>query len=99
MIPEMTHKLGRYWDQPDRSEIEVDDSHAMMSQETLDKLSDYSLSIPTGAYEGKMWKSHKAVRRNGDGWSHGDGWLLRWFAPSTVDLEKVRVVTREILIV
>jgi hypothetical protein len=55
-IPRMTDPLGKYWEQPDRSEIVIDDTHALMSLATFEKLMEYSGSQPTGAYEGKMWR-------------------------------------------
>lgn len=58
-IPEMTHPLSKSWDQPSASKIKIDDKIAEMDQETFDQLKDYSLSQPSGVYEGKMWKSNK----------------------------------------
>ena len=63
-IPEMTDPLSRYWKQPDRESIRLDNNNAYMSWDTAMKLADYTGSMPTGAYTGKMW-------RNGD-------WLV-WF--------------------
>ena len=57
MIPAMTHPLGQFWRQPPRERILVDDTHALMSTEDFAALADYTGSQPTGAYEGKMWKS------------------------------------------
>jgi len=51
--------------------ILIDDTHALMSEETFRALPEYSLSIPTGVEVGKAWK-----RLNG-------GVLLYcWFAPA-----------------
>jgi hypothetical protein len=72
-IPPMVNPLGKHWSQPSRDDILVDDTHAIMSEATLKKLADYSLTMPTGAYEGKMWKRRKGYR---------DGievWLLAWY--------------------
>lgn len=52
----MTDPLGRYWEQPDRSEISFSLSHAHMTKQAFDLLKDYSHTKPTGAYPGKMWK-------------------------------------------
>lgn len=87
-VPPMTHPYGQYWKQPSRFEIEIDDTHAMMSRASFDALLDYSASQPTGAYEGKMWKAH--YKR--------DGWCLRWFGPSDKP-DMVSVNGRKILIV
>lgn len=52
----MTDPLGKYWEQPDRNEIKINNDIALMNKETFDKLKQYDNSNPTGAYEGKMWK-------------------------------------------
>ena len=57
IIPEITHSYGKYWHQPDTSEILIDQHHAIMTEETYNKLEEYNMSFPTGAYNGKMWKS------------------------------------------
>ncbi|MHA6905165.1 hypothetical protein ACEQ38_08025 [Ralstonia syzygii subsp. celebesensis] len=57
MIPPMTDPLGRFWKQPDRTEILMDSKHAVMNRSSFDRLSEYSTSRPTGVYPGKMWKS------------------------------------------
>ena len=43
----------------------------VMSQETIDKLDDYSMTMPTGVYFGKRWKRQ---RRNSKGLL--PGWML-----------------------
>ena len=67
-IPAMIDPLSYYWAQPDRSEICVDDKNALMNKESLDKLHDYSGSIPTGVYMGKMWKRFEKT-----------AWFLVWY--------------------
>ena len=67
-IPPITDRLGQYWDQPNTDEILLDDTCALMKQETFDMLADYSCSRPTGVYAGKMWKTKKP-----------DGWWLMWY--------------------
>ena len=57
VIPTMTHPLSKYWDQPDKSDILIDDNNALMTHKTMKKLYNYSTSVPTGVYEGKMWRS------------------------------------------
>lgn len=59
------------WCQPKREDILVDEEFAVMSQETFEALMEYSRSIPTGAYDGKMWKRLQQHRT-----------LLCWFAPT-----------------
>ena len=75
-IPVITDPLGKYWKQPEVEQIELDNTHALMSMQTFNKLMEYSCSFPTGVYEGKMWKS-KTI----------DGWILRWFAEDPRDNE------------
>lgn len=67
-IPEITDPLGRCWEQPDKSEMVFQENRVLMNEESIMKLKDYSHSMPTGAYIGKMWK-----RRC------GDDWLLCWY--------------------
>jgi len=68
IIPEITNPLGKHWDQPDKKNILLDDTHALMDKRTFDGLLEYSSSIPSGVYAGKMWKC-----------KYIDGWGLRWF--------------------
>lgn len=70
-IPPMTHELSKYWGQPDVSQILVDDCYAVMNQATFNALADYSLSNPSGVYEGKCWKRRQ-----------GNYWLLCFYGPS-----------------
>lgn len=70
-IPQMTHPLSRHWHQPKRDQVAVYDDIAIMDRQTLTELPEYSASIPSGAYEGKMWR--RQVR---------DQWFLCWYAPS-----------------
>ncbi len=87
LIPMMTDKLGMSWDQPSRNDIAVDDECALMDESAYKALHEYSRSIPTGAYEGKMWKRIEAA-----------GPLLMWYGIS----EKpgmVSISSRPIIIV
>lgn len=82
-IPRITDPMGSAWEQPDRSEIQIDDTHAVMSRRTFNKLKEYSASFPTGVYEGKMWKRHdggfdRQFRANGG----KPIWKLVWFGRS-----------------
>lgn len=85
-IPVMVDPLGRYWEQPDRSEIEIDDTYALMSKAAFDKLADYSMSIPSGTYIGKMWKCHYKQNE----------WFLVWYGedkePGFVTINKRRIL-------
>lgn len=71
-VPPMTHPWGKSWLQPDPSTFEFDDKHVLMRQEDFDRLLDYSKSQPSGAYEGKMWRSYYPK----------EGWWLHWFEAS-----------------
>lgn len=77
MIPSMTDPMGKFWDQPPRSSILLDDTHAVMDEVAFGKLATYSSTIPSGVYPGKMWKAKS-----------GDVWFLRWFGevPGRPDL-------------
>ena len=75
------------WSQPLTEEIAIDATHAVMTKKTFDQLKDYSYSVPTGVWVGKLWK------RQGDDTT----WWLCWFNLS----EKpgiCRCRSREILI-
>ena len=70
-IPPMINPLGKHWDQPSNSNILVDDTHAIMGGSDFEKLKNYSRSVPSvpsGVYEGKMWKLQQ-----------GEEWFLMWF--------------------
>lgn len=59
---------GRTWKAPSPADILLTDTHACMPESAFESLLEYSSSIPTGVYPGKMWKAHM------------DGkWYLRWF--------------------
>lgn len=88
-IPHITDPMGRHWEQPLLSDIDVGDDYAEMSQETLDQLREYSSSYPSGVYIGKMWKSD-----DGQG-----GWILCWYGPDPnpdrVSINRRRVILEE----
>lgn len=83
IIPPITDPMGKHWDQPDRREILIDDTHAVMSLRSFNKLHEYSGSFPSGVYEGKMWKRHNGIfdrefiRRGGK-----PTWMLVWYGKS-----------------
>jgi len=86
IIPPITDPLGKSWKQPHGSFIELDDSYSLMSDHTFKALKEYSTTIPTGIYDGKIWKEFA----NGE-------WYLVWFAPDK-DPDKARIEKRKILI-
>lgn len=56
IIPIPDQKWISAWTQPQRENITVDDTHALMSEYDLSLLSDYSHSQPSGVWVGKMWR-------------------------------------------
>ncbi len=86
-IPAMTNSLGRYWNQPRAEDILIDDAYAAMSNETFKKLREYSCTIPSGVYEGKMWKAY-----------YSGEWYLRWYDVSE-NPERCSIRERLIVIV
>lgn len=77
IIPPITDPMGRYWQQPRRDRLLIDDTHAVCSLEDFSVLMEYSSTIPSGKYSGKMWKARRDL-----GLASGrDGWLLCWYAP------------------
>jgi hypothetical protein len=82
-IPTITDPMGEHWKQPERREILIDDTHALMSQSAFNRLSEYSATFPTGVYEGKMWKRHDGafdtyfLSRGGK-----PEWMLVWYGKS-----------------
>ena len=86
-IPEMTDPLSKCWKQPNRSEILLDDDYAVMTKESFGELAEYSCSVPSGQYSGKMWRSSYNIGR----------WTLRWMIiyPAGNGI----ILSREILIV
>ena len=69
--PVMVDPMGAHWTQPSRQDVLIDEKHAVMSRNSLSMLLDYSHSVPSGVYDGKMWKT-----------LHNGAWYLRWFSPS-----------------
>lgn len=88
-IPECIHPLCRAWDQPKNTEIEIDDTHALMTEESFKGLHEYSCSIPTGVYAGKMWKAYGPK----------DMWYLRWYEDDQVNIGTCLIRSRIILVI
>lgn len=88
VIPPMTHPLGRHWEQPSKNQIDIDGVHATMSKKSFDLLREYSSTLPSGVYEGKMWKC-----------CNKNAWLLCWYdVANDGDPNKCSIKTRKILI-
>lgn len=79
IIPPILDPMGAGWRQPDANSITIEGNVAFMSQADFNLLYDYSSTIPTGVYPGKMWRALAS-----------DGWHLRWMGecedPSKVTL-------------
>ena len=75
LIPPMTDPLGRYWHQPKLLDVAVYEDIAIMDKETLNQLAEYSFSVPSGVYAGKMWRCRKC-----------DEWFLRWYGGGGNDI-------------
>jgi hypothetical protein len=87
-IPQMIDPLGESWEQPKASEIVIDRWCAVMTRGTFMQLKDYSLSLPTGVYAGKMWR---LLAGNGT-------WWLCWYGPSDHDQNSMGICLRQILL-
>lgn len=98
-IPEMTDPLGRYWKQPPTNSIVIDDTHAAMDKKTFDALPEYSCSIPSGVYPGKMWRRENGafdkefLKKGGK-----TEWMLMWYGVSN-DPQMCSINHRKILVI
>lgn len=70
-IPPMVDPRGAFWVQPSPSEFAIGEC-AITTLPTFKKLNEYSSTVPTGVYPGKMWKRRE----------RGDVWYLCWYAES-----------------
>lgn len=77
MIPVMTDPMGRHWRQPPPERIEIDDKHALMTEATFKDLLEYSATIPSGVYPGKMWRRHDGAFDMNS--KRPPKWMLCWF--------------------
>lgn len=89
-IPKITDKLGDTWVQPSHSEIKFSsDGYAVITQDGVDQLVEYSTSIPSGVYAGKMWKRKDRF---------SDDEYLCWFQNSPSEPYCCEVKYRKILL-
>lgn len=86
-IEPITDPLGRNWQQPPRERILIDDTHALCSEVDFFTLLEYSASIPSGKYAGKMWRHNTGVK-----------WFLRWYATDHNDRSMLLIHSRELLV-
>lgn len=61
IIPKITDKRGMLWKQPHRRYIEIDEEYALMTKQTFEGLREYSVTIPSGEYEGKCGRPIEEV--------------------------------------
>lgn len=95
VIPAMTDPMGRHWRQPPREQIEVDATHALMTEATFKALSEYSATIPTGVYPGKMWRRHDGAQDFKS--KRPPVWMLCWYGD--VKDNACQIHFREVLLV
>jgi hypothetical protein len=81
------------WQQPSRESILIDKTHALMTGATFEKLAEYSSTMPSGVYPGKLWRRHDGIY---DRRCVTPRWLLCWYGP--VDADKCSIEFREVLI-
>lgn len=77
------------WRQPAPEFILIDDTHALMARVTFEELPEYSATIPTGVYPGKMWRRHDGELEHAQGRRKEPPiWLLCWYSriPDKPDL-------------
>lgn len=101
IIPQMTDPRSKYWEQPKTESILVDDKFACMTLKTLHELHEYNCTMPTGVYDGKMWRREVHSKPYGQ-WSkeQGDEFLyhvLCWCGPHE-DPTQASINTRVILL-
>jgi hypothetical protein len=86
VIPPMTHEMGAHWSQPRTIDMTITDTQVVMKKKDFELLKEYSRSLPSGVYHGKMWKCHAK-----------DGWYLCWYGEH-IDPNKVSINTRVIIL-
>jgi len=92
VIPVMDHPLGRAWSQPKRQDIIINATQAFISARSFNCLHNYSHSLPSGVYSGKMWKQLTRDK------SQVEHWWLCWFVDSTVYPNSCTTNRRKIVI-
>ena len=86
-IPMRTDPLRDHWDQPSHSDLFFTEEEVIVSRWAFNVLKEYSSTIPSGAYPGKMWKCH-----------YDGQWELCWFGIHLTD-DKLVTINRMPLIV
>ena len=83
-IPMITSPSGEGWHQPDRTKITiVDDKTAQMTTRTFQALAEYSSSMPSGVYAGKIWRRHDGAHDYNFTMKGGvPTWMVCWYSDS-----------------
>lgn len=95
-VPEAQSPYGKNaFHMPHRHDIGFieDQNFCSMKQRTFDKLAEYSTTIPTGVWPGKMWK---AQLNNEEGEFR---WYLRWFdevVKNSCQIHDLKIIVAEI---
>ena len=83
-----------------RATMLLDDETALCTRETFGRLLDYTQSMPTGLYTGKIWRCRYG-KRVGEGW-RWIGWQLGECGETFFDDagdERIHISWRELLVV
>lgn len=64
-VPPIVDPLGKSWNQPNPHNFVWDEDCVAMSEHDYKSLHTYDCALPTGIYEGKMWKTHIRKKRRG----------------------------------
>lgn len=87
------------WKQPRREDVLIDDDHALLTVEDFNALPEYSCSIPTGAFPGKMWRRHDGAHdMSARARGHTPVWMLCWYG-YTSDPKQLSINRRRVLLV
>jgi hypothetical protein len=99
-VPPMTDPYGEYWSQPDPNTFLFDDTHVLMTRDQLRELPEYTITLPTGTYVGKMWRSYSGrVKHVADArvQIEKDAWMLCWYEDCE-DPTRIAIKRRTILL-
>ena len=99
-IPPIVDEMGSGWNQPSTRDILIDDNYTIMPVSVFKELHEYSTSMPSGVYAGKMWKRYDGIGHIR--WlmqGNMPVWKLMWFGNSQdgcTGLVREDVVTNDI---
>jgi hypothetical protein len=101
-IPPITDPQGRGWQQPAKEELLIEGTISLMTTKTFNKLAEYSYSLPTGVYQGKMWKRQVDILQKdeiGNRIRIPGPWFLCWYEDNPLDSDKCMVKIARILLI